>query len=124
MAELKLSGNHLKGSRPVLSFDKVCLNSSHRSKPQCFQNCDCGSQTPAVMARLSRNAQQKCAVPMQTFDEAPHWQLLKEVLTHVFATPKRHHRSKPFFDHVTAFSVADGRVWLRNYQVERATENC
>ena len=23
MAELKLSGNHLKGSRPVLSFDKV-----------------------------------------------------------------------------------------------------
>jgi hypothetical protein len=25
MAELKLSGNHLKGSRPVLSFDKVCL---------------------------------------------------------------------------------------------------
>ena len=24
MAELKLSGNHLKGSRPVLSFDKVC----------------------------------------------------------------------------------------------------
>lgn len=25
MAELKLSGNHLKGSRPVLSFDKVTL---------------------------------------------------------------------------------------------------
>ena len=24
MAELKLSGNHLKGSRPVLSFDEVC----------------------------------------------------------------------------------------------------
>lgn len=54
----------------------------------------------------------------QTFDEAPHWQLLKEVLTHVFATPKRHHRSKPFFDHVIGFSVADGRVWLRNYQVQ------
>lgn len=24
MAELKLSGNHLKGSRPVLSFHAVC----------------------------------------------------------------------------------------------------
>jgi ribosome biogenesis protein BRX1 len=35
----------------------------------------------------------------------------------VFATPKRHPRSKPFFDHVLSFSVADGRIWLRNYQV-------
>mmetsp|Transcript_9452 Transcript_9452/g.28447 ORF Transcript_9452/g.28447 Transcript_9452/m.28447 type:complete len:447 (+) Transcript_9452:201-1541(+) len=74
MAELKLSGNHLKGSRPVLSFD-------------------------------------------QTFDNAPHWVLLKEMLSHMFCTPKRHHKSKPFFDHVISFSVADGRIWLRNYQV-------
>jgi len=74
MAELKLSGNHLKGSRPVLSFDA-------------------------------------------TFDEQPHLQLLKEMFTHVFATPMRHHKSKPFFDHIICFTVADGRIWLRNYQV-------
>ncbi|GAB4815163.1 hypothetical protein N2152v2_002209 [Parachlorella kessleri] len=74
LAELKLSGNHLKGSRPVLSFDA-------------------------------------------TFDQQPHLQLLKEMLTQVFATPKKHHKSKPFFDHVISFSVADGRIWLRNYQV-------
>ncbi|PSC75219.1 ribosome biogenesis BRX1-like [Micractinium conductrix] len=74
LEELKLSGNHLRGSRPVLSFDK-------------------------------------------NFDESPHLQLLKEMLTQVFAVPKRHHKSKPFFDHVTAFSVTDGRIWLRNYQV-------
>lgn len=37
----------------------------------------------------------------------------------VFATPKRHPKSKPFFDHVLSFSVADGRVWLRNYQVRK-----
>jgi ribosome biogenesis protein BRX1 len=74
MAELKLSGNHLKNSRPVLSF---------------------GAE----------------------FDEQPHLQLLKEVFTQVFATPKRHHKSKPFFDHVLNFSVTDGRIWLRNYQV-------
>jgi len=74
MSELKLSGNHLKGSRPVLSFHKA-------------------------------------------FDEQPHLQLLKEIFTQMFATPKRHHKSKPFFDHVLSFSVADGRIWFRNYQV-------
>jgi hypothetical protein len=74
MDELKLTGNHLKGSRPVLSFDAA-------------------------------------------FDEEPHLQVLKELLTHVFATPRRHHKSKPFFDHVLSFSWADGRVWFRNYQV-------
>ncbi|KAI8465618.1 MAG: Brix domain-containing protein [Monoraphidium minutum] len=74
MDELKLTGNHLKGSRPVLSFDAA-------------------------------------------FDEEPHLQLLKEVFTQIFATPRRHHKSKPFFDHVISFSWADGRVWFRNYQV-------
>ena len=31
-----------------------------------------------------------------------------------FATPKRHHKSKPFFDHVISFSVAGeagGHTW-------------
>mmetsp|Transcript_38055 Transcript_38055/g.84738 ORF Transcript_38055/g.84738 Transcript_38055/m.84738 type:complete len:303 (-) Transcript_38055:516-1424(-) len=74
MAELKLSGNHLKGSRPVISFDK-------------------------------------------SFDEQPHLQLLKEMLAQMFAVPKKHHKAKPFFDHVISFSVADNRIWMRNYQV-------
>lgn len=74
MSELKLTGNHLKGSRPVLSFDA-------------------------------------------SFDEQPHTQLLKEMLTHVFGTPKRHHKSKPFFDHVLSFTLADDKIWFRNYQV-------
>ena len=54
---------------------------------------------------------------LQAFDEQPHLQLLKEMLMHIFATPKRHSKSKPFHDHVISFSVADNRVWLRNYQV-------
>ncbi|KXZ43088.1 hypothetical protein GPECTOR_102g41 [Gonium pectorale] len=74
MAEVKLSGNHLKGSRPVLSFDA-------------------------------------------SFDAQPHMQLLKELLTQTFATPKRHHKAKPFFDHVISFTVADERIWVRNYQL-------
>ncbi|KAG2426956.1 hypothetical protein HXX76_012741 [Chlamydomonas incerta] len=74
MAEVKLSGNHLKGSRPVLSFDAA-------------------------------------------FDDQPHYQLLKEMLTQTFATPKKHHKAKPFFDHVLSFTVADNRIWVRNYQL-------
>ncbi len=53
---------------------------------------------------------------VQAFDEQPHLQLLKELLTQAFATPRRHPRSKPFLDHVLAFSIADSRIWLRNYQ--------
>lgn len=56
----------------------------------------------------------------QTFDEQPHWQLLKEMLTQTFATPRRHHKSKPFFDHVLSFTIADDRIWFRNYQVGAA----
>ena len=74
MAELKLSGNHLKGSRPVLSFDA-------------------------------------------SFDQQPHLQLMKEMFTQSFATPRRHPKSKPFHDHVISFHLLDNRIWLRNYQV-------
>lgn len=56
----------------------------------------------------------------QAFDNQPHFQLLKEMLAQAFATPKRHHKSKPFFDHVISFSIADGRIWMRNYQVQWA----
>lgn len=74
MAELKLSGNHLKYARPVLSFDAA-------------------------------------------FDELPHLQVMKEMFVQTFAAPRRHHKVKPFFDHVMSFTVADNRIWIRNYQV-------
>ncbi len=38
-----------------------------------------------------------------------------------FATPKRHHKAKPFFDHVLSFTLADGRIWVRNYQASSFT---
>ena len=64
-------------------------------------------------------------VRSQAFDEQPHLQLLKEMLTQAFATPRRHHKSKPFCDHVLAFSVADSRIWLRNYQARlRLSKHC
>lgn len=79
-----------------------------------------GSALIPVPVALSR-----CCAPVaavQTFDSAAHWKLLKEMLSHMFATPKRHHKSKPFFDHVISFSVVDGRIWLRNYQVTAASQ--
>ncbi|KAJ7526823.1 hypothetical protein O6H91_16G024500 [Diphasiastrum complanatum] len=74
MAELKLTGNHLKGSRPILTFSA-------------------------------------------SFDMHPHFQLLKELFTQVFCTPKDHRKSKPFFDHVLSFAILDNHIWFRNYQI-------
>jgi ribosome biogenesis protein BRX1 len=74
MLELKMTGNCLKWSRPLLSFD------------------------PA-------------------FDAEPHYQLLKEVFIQTFSTPNYHPRSKPFIDHVLTFSIADNRIWFRNFQI-------
>ena len=55
----------------------------------------------------------------QSFDAEPHLRLLREMLRQLFATPVKHHKSKPFVDHVISFYVADGRIWLRNYQARQ-----
>ncbi|KAG9628558.1 Brix-domain-containing protein, partial [Aureobasidium melanogenum] len=74
MEELHFTGNCLKGSRPILSFDA-------------------------------------------TFESAPHLKLIKELLTQTFGVPKGARKTKPFVDHVMAFTVADGKVWTRVYQI-------
>lgn len=74
MEELHFTGNALKGSRPILSFDA-------------------------------------------TFDQTPAMKLIKEVLLHIFGVPKGARKSKPFVDHVLSFTIADGKIWFRNYQV-------
>ncbi|KAG9834865.1 Brix-domain-containing protein, partial [Aureobasidium melanogenum] len=74
MEELHFTGNCLKGSRPILSFDAA-------------------------------------------FESAPHLKLIKELLTQTFGVPKGARKTKPFVDHVMAFTVADGKVWTRVYQI-------
>ncbi|KAG8599105.1 hypothetical protein GDO81_002877, partial [Engystomops pustulosus] len=74
LAELKMTGNCLKGSRPLLSFDPV-------------------------------------------FDQDPYLSVLKELFIQTFGTPRYHPKSQPFVDHVFTFSVADNRIWFRNYQI-------
>ncbi|XP_067883095.1 ribosome biogenesis protein BRX1 homolog [Heterodontus francisci] len=72
--ELKMTGNCLKGSRPLLSFDT-------------------------------------------TFDKEPHYSLLKELFIQIFSTPHYHPKSQPFVDHIFTFTIADSRIWFRNYQI-------
>ncbi|URD99185.1 ribosome biogenesis protein BRX1 [Musa troglodytarum] len=77
MEELKLTGNHLKGSRPILTFSS-------------------------------------------NFDKEPRWKLIKEMIVQacfIFGTPKDHRKVKPFHDHVFVFSIVDGHIWFRNYQI-------
>lgn len=74
MEELHFTGNCLKGSRPILSFDGA-------------------------------------------FESEPHLRVIKEVFLHIFGVPQGARKSKPFIDHVMAFSVADGKIWIRNYEV-------
>lgn len=74
MEELHFTGNCLKGSRPVLSFDAA-------------------------------------------FEEHPHLMVIKELFQHIFGVPQGARKSKPFVDHVMGFTVADGKIWVRNYQI-------
>jgi ribosome biogenesis protein BRX1 len=74
MEELHFTGNCLKGSRPLLSFDA-------------------------------------------TFETQPHLRVIKELFLHTFGVPQGTRKSKPFIDHVMAFTVADGKIWVRNYQI-------
>ena len=80
MDELRLTGNCLKGSRPLLSFDKQ-------------------------------------------FDRSPEYKLIKEIFTQAFGTPNGFPKSKPFVDHIINFSVLDGRIWFRHFQITDTTQD-
>ncbi|OTB01585.1 hypothetical protein M426DRAFT_213683 [Hypoxylon sp. CI-4A] len=75
MEELHFTGNCLKGSRPILSFDAA-------------------------------------------FDQEPYLQVIKELFLHTFGVPQGAKKSKPFVDHVMGFTFADGKIWVRNYQIK------
>ncbi|EPY49553.1 ribosome biogenesis protein Brx1 [Schizosaccharomyces cryophilus OY26] len=76
MDELNMTGNALKGSRPILSFDK-------------------------------------------TFDSAPHLKIVKELLQQTLGIPKGARRSKPFIDRICTLTIADNKIWFRNYEIRQ-----
>lgn len=58
-----------------------------------------------------------------TFDGTPFMRLAKELLLQAFSAPAGHRRTKPFVDHIMSFSVVDGRIWFRHYQIVDAALN-
>ncbi|KAI4195404.1 MAG: hypothetical protein LQ350_007217 [Teloschistes chrysophthalmus] len=52
-----------------------------------------------------------------TFTTSPHLLLIKELLSHIFGVPKGARKSKPFVDHVMGFTVADGKIWIRCFEI-------
>ncbi|PKS12257.1 hypothetical protein jhhlp_001557 [Lomentospora prolificans] len=79
MEELHFTGNCLKGSRPILSFDAA-------------------------------------------FDQDPYLQVIRELFLHTFGVPQGARKSKPFIDHVLGFTYLDGKIWVRNYQINEVDE--
>lgn len=79
MDELRLSGNCMLGSRPLLNFDN-------------------------------------------SFETKPHLKLLKALFVNIFGTPRGHNKSKPFIDRIMNFTLCDGRIWVRNYQILDAVD--
>lgn len=51
------------------------------------------------------------------FSGAPHLLVIRELLMHIFSVPKGARKSKPFVDHVLGFTLADGKIWVRCYQI-------
>lgn len=46
-----------------------------------------------------------------------HLKLIREMLTHTFGVPRSSRKIKPFVDHVMGFTVVDGKIWVRCYQI-------
>ena len=52
------------------------------------------------------------------FDTQPHLVVIKELLSHIFGVPKTSRKIKPFVDHVMGFSIADGKIWIRCFEIK------
>ena len=55
-----------------------------------------------------------------TFTSQAHLLVIKETLTHVFGVPQGARKTKPFVDHVMGFSIADGKIWIRCFQISES----
>ncbi|KAF2172773.1 hypothetical protein M409DRAFT_35391 [Zasmidium cellare ATCC 36951] len=53
-----------------------------------------------------------------SFEKQAHTRVIKELLTHTFGVPPTSRKTKPFVDHVMGFTLADGKVWIRCYQIQ------
>jgi ribosome biogenesis protein BRX1 len=109
MDELKMTGNCLKGSRGILSFDAA------------FEETEWGRLTKELFTHVSavlslgiRLGMTKCAHCAFLFFFFFFW-----FGKQIFGVPPQARRAKPFIDHILTFSILDSKIWFRNFQVRR-----
>lgn len=51
------------------------------------------------------------------FDKESHLKVIKQLFISTFGVPEGSRKSKPFIDHVMSFTMADGKIWIRVYQI-------
>lgn len=51
------------------------------------------------------------------FDNQPYLKVIKQLFVQTFGVPEGARKSKPFVDHVMSFTIADGKIWIRVYQI-------
>lgn len=155
LAELKMTGNCLKGSRPLLSFDPVSsfqmsffflfkINEMLWDIEHVYSLCNtfiylCRNLTRSLTMLYWRSFSHRyvCKKPAYTLNTLSlisgrnqHvWEADSQLcgcgkpdkwplhLLQTFSTPRYHPKSQPFVDHVFTFTIADNRIWFRNYQV-------
>lgn len=97
MDELKLTGNHLKGSRPLVSFDANFETMPHLRLLKELLN--------QVSIFFCFGFTHRIRDPYHFFR------------AQTFAVPRSSRKIKPFFDHVISFSILEDKIWFRNYQI-------
>lgn len=92
MDELKMTGNCLKGSRGLLSFDKG------------FDETEWGRLTKEVFTHVRSSVFSRVKSKLIGFMK-------------IFGVPQTARKAKPFIDHILTFSILDNKIWFRNFQV-------
>lgn len=94
-----MTGNCLKGSRPVLSFSKHFDSAPHLRLLR------------EMVTTVRSTRFQRCSgtrfLTLTSHTPSPQ----------SFGTPRGHPKSQPFVDHVLCVSWLDNKIWFRNYQV-------
>lgn len=94
MDELKMTGNCLKGSRGLLSFDEA------------FNMTAWGKLVKELFTQVSH-----FWIVIFTFLNFTF------LFDQIFGVPSTARKAKPFIDHILTFSIVDSKIWFRNFQV-------
>ncbi|MDI1489142.1 MAG: Ribosome biogenesis protein brx1 [Ramalina farinacea] len=55
-----------------------------------------------------------------TFTSTPALLLIKDLLAQIFGVPPNARKIKPFVDHLMGFTFADGKVWIRCFEIRES----